>query len=95
MSAVAWYEFARSPRSPEQLALARAVLLEDGIVPFSEVHAERASAMFRELGSPRRRAADIAIATTAIIEHAALLTGNLPDFEDIPGLVLERVGTTR
>ena len=36
MSAIAWYEFSRGPRTPEQLAVARSFLFEDGIVPFSE-----------------------------------------------------------
>jgi predicted nucleic acid-binding protein len=36
MSAVAWYEFSRGPRTPEQLAVARSFLGEDGVVPFSE-----------------------------------------------------------
>ena len=32
MSAVAWYELARGPRTPEQLAVARSFFFEDGIV---------------------------------------------------------------
>ena len=36
MSAVAWYEFSRGPRTPEQLAVGRAFLLDEGVVPFSE-----------------------------------------------------------
>ncbi len=33
MSAVAWYEFSRGPRTPEQLATARSFFTTDGIVP--------------------------------------------------------------
>lgn len=94
MSAVAWYEFARGPRSPEQLAVARTFLLEDGVVSFSEDHAERAAAIFSLLGRPRRRAADIAIAAAAISDGAALLTANPSDFEGIPDLILEWMSTT-
>ena len=36
MSAVAWYEFSRGPRTPEQLAVARSFLGEEGVVAFSE-----------------------------------------------------------
>jgi hypothetical protein len=50
MSAVAWYEFARGPRTPEQLALARGQLEEnDGVVELSEALAVRAADAFRAL----------------------------------------------
>ena len=65
MSAVAWYEFSRGPRTPEQLAVARSFFFEDGIVPLSEELASAAAEVFRQLGSPRRRAADVAIGVTA------------------------------
>jgi predicted nucleic acid-binding protein len=89
MSSVAWYEFSRGPRTPNQLAVARSFLLGDGIVPFDELLAEAAAELFRALGSPRRRSADIAIAVTAISQGAALVTLNPADFQDIPGLALE------
>ena len=88
MSAVAWYEFARGPRRPEQLAVARTFLLDQGVIPFTEDLAEAAAQLFRQLGSPRRRSADIAIAVTAIACGAKLLTLNPADFKDIPGLEL-------
>jgi predicted nucleic acid-binding protein len=88
MSAVAWYEFARGPRTPEQLGVARALLHDDGIVPFSEDFAELAAEVFRQLGSPRRRATDIAIAVTAMALGARLVTGNAADFKGIAGLDL-------
>ena len=52
MSAVAWYEFSRGPRTPEQLAVARTFFAEDGIVPLSEELAALAGEVFRSLGSP-------------------------------------------
>ena len=88
MSAIAWYEFSRGPRTPEQLAMARAIFDEDGIVPLSEELAAQAAEVFRSLGSPRRRAADIAIGVTAASRSARLLTCNMRDFAGIPDLDL-------
>jgi predicted nucleic acid-binding protein len=92
MSAIAWYEFSRGPRTPEQLAVGRSFFSEDGIVPFWEELSVVAADVFRRLGSPRRRAADIAIGVTAVALDALLLTRNGRDFAGIPGLRLESVG---
>jgi predicted nucleic acid-binding protein len=90
MSAVAWYEFARGPRTPEQLAVARSFFAPaDGIVPLSEELATRAAEVFRSLGSPRKRAADIAIGVTAAALGATLLSRNKRDFSGVPHLALE------
>ena len=86
MSAVAWYEFCRGPRTPEQLAVARSLFFDDGIVPFSEELAARAADVFRSLGSPRRRTADVAIGVTAAELGAVLVTRNARDFAGIPQL---------
>jgi predicted nucleic acid-binding protein len=88
MSAIAWYEFARGPRTPEQLALAGAVIDEEDVVPFDASASQVAADIFRELGSPRRRANDIAIGTAAAAAGATLWTLNSDDFADIPGLEL-------
>lgn len=90
ISAVAWYEFSRGPRTPEQLAVARSFFFEDGVIPFSEELAALSSEVFRSLGSPRRRAADVAIGVTAASMAACLLTRNASDFAGIPHLELER-----
>lgn len=90
MSAVAWYEFTRGPRTPEQIAVARSLLDDDGgVVPLSEPLAVRAGEVFRSLGSPRKRAADVAIGVTAAALGAVLLTRNRADFAGIPELELE------
>ena len=47
-----------------------------------------AARLYREVGCPRQRAADLAIAATAIAYEAALWTLNPNDFRDIPGLRL-------
>lgn len=91
MSAVAWYEFARGPRQPEQLAVAREFLGETGVVPLSDEIATTAASVFRELGSPRRRATDIAIGVTALLTPATLVTRNASDFVDIRGLAVLNV----
>lgn len=93
MSAIAWYEFARGPRTPEQLAVARSFLGEDGVVPFSEGMAVRAAEVFRQLGSPRKRAADVAIGVAAALRDAVLLTRNARDFAGIRDLRLEPART--
>jgi predicted nucleic acid-binding protein len=92
ISAVAWYEFSRGPRTAEQLAVARSLFGNEGIVPFSEDLADAAAEVFRSLGSPRRRAADIAIGVTAAAAGAALLTRNARDFARVPDLRLETAG---
>jgi len=89
MSAVAWYEFCRGPRTPEQIATARALFGDEGIVAFDERLSEQAGQEFRRLGQPRKRAADIAIAVIAVSQSATLLTRNRSDFSDITGLTLE------
>ena len=92
ISAVAWYEFSRGPRTPEQLAVARSFFGEDGVLAFTEATAAEAADVFRRLGSPRRRAADVAIGVTAAIHQAVLLTRNARDFTGIPGLRAEPAG---
>jgi predicted nucleic acid-binding protein len=93
MSAVAWYEFARGPRTPEQLAVARSFLGDDGVLGFSEGLAAAAAEVFRRLGSPRKRAADVAIGVTAAVREAVLVTRNARDFAGIPDLTVETAGT--
>lgn len=93
MSAWAWYELLRGPRTPEQLAVASLVLGDSGIVPVSGAIAEDAAEVFRWLGSPKRRAADIVIGVTARNLGATLLSRNADDFADIEGLEVEPLGS--
>ena len=92
VSAVAWFEFCRGPRTPEQIATARAFLEDGRIVAFSEDLAATAADVFRQLGSPRRRAADVAIGVTAAARGATLVSRNARDFAGIPGLAVEEAG---
>jgi predicted nucleic acid-binding protein len=87
MSALAWYEFCRGPRIPQQEAVARSYLEAEGVIEFDENAAARAADIFRRLGSPRRRAADVAIAAVAIGRGARLLTGNTRDYSGIDDLL--------
>lgn len=89
MSAVAWYEFCRGPRTSEQIAVARSLFSESGVIPFSEELAAETAEVFRLLGSPRKRAADVAIGVTAATMGARLLTRNGRDFAGIPHLEVE------
>ena len=97
ISSIAWYEFCRGPRTPAQLVVARSFFGDEGIVAFNEPLAERAAEEFRRLGSPRRRAADVAIGVVAERRDAVLLTRNAGDFADVEGLRVEGAasGTTR
>lgn len=90
MSAWAWYEFRRGPRTAEQLAAASLLLGESGVVSVSIDIAEEAAEVFRALGSPRRRAADVVIGVTARVCGATLLSRNAEDFAGIEGLRLEQ-----
>ena len=82
----------RHTRTPEQIATARAFLGEGGegsVVAFDEDLAATAADVFRQLGSPRRRAADVAIGVTAAARRATLISRNVRDFSGMPGLVVE------
>lgn len=92
VSAVAWFEFCRGPRTPEQIATTRSFLEDGHVVAFSEDLAESAADVFRQLGSPRRRAADVAIGVTAVARGATLVSRNARDFAGIPGLAVEEAG---
>src|SRR5689334_1796744 len=72
ISSIAWYEFCRGPRTPEQIAVARDIFGAEGVVAFTDMLAELAADQFRRLGSPRRRAADVAIGIVAVSREATL-----------------------
>jgi predicted nucleic acid-binding protein len=88
ISAIAWYEFLRGPRTPEAVAVASAMFGEEGILAFDEATAQRAADLYRGAAATRRRAADLAIAAHAIGRRATLLTHNPRDYAGIEGLTL-------
>src|SRR5688572_29467443 len=89
VSALFWYEYCRGPRTPAQLAVAETLLGDGGVLPIDATVAARAADLFRTMGSPRRRAADVLVAASAIVDGAVLWTCNVADFSNVPGL---RVG---
>lgn len=88
ISSIAWYEFQRGPRTAEQTAVAETLLIPVGVVPFTREAADIAAALYKTLRKPRKRVADLAIASVAIAGGAALATANVRHFGDIPGLRL-------
>ena len=66
--------------------------LDTDFLPFSETLAAEAAEVFRRLGSPRKRAADVAIGVTAAVHDAVLVTRNARDFAGIPALRVEAAG---
>ena len=71
---------------------ARAFFAVGGIIPLSEQVAGATAEVFRQLGSPRRRATDIVIGVTAAFRNATSLTRNASDFAGMPGLHVDTIG---
>jgi predicted nucleic acid-binding protein len=90
ISSLVQYEWLRGPRSVEQLALADALFPSESIAVFGPDEARVAAQLYRHVRRARARAADLAIAASAIEHGAALWTLNTGDFDDIPGLTLYR-----
>ncbi len=86
------YEWARGPRTPEEIAVQRALFPGNRVIPFGEPEAELSARLYHDFNRAGRRARgreiDLAIAATAILRDASLLTLNVADFRDIPGLRL-------
>lgn len=89
---VVLYEWRRGPRFNEEIRLQEALFPATEALPFGFREAELAARIYRGLAAqgrrPRGREIDIAIAATAMVADAELLTLNRADFVDIPGLRL-------
>lgn len=59
------------------------------VLPFEEEDARRYGDIVRAVGFSRRKSYDRMIAAQALNHGAALVTNNIADFADIPGLTLE------
>ncbi len=94
VSAVAWSEFLNGPHTLTQKDAVRAIL-QGGVRPFDEDHAEQASRLFHQTGRRRGSHADCMIAAAALCSREPVATRNIRDFERfIPyGLLLERIPT--
>lgn len=86
------YEWLRGARLPEELE-AQEALFPSGTVPgFGLEEAAIAAKLYREVPRARGREIDLAIAACALAWEATLWTLNVEDFDDLPGLVVERPG---
>jgi predicted nucleic acid-binding protein len=88
VSSIVLYEWWRGPRTEAELDVQEALVSARSACGFGAAEAALAADIYRRLNRPRNRAVDIAIASCAIIQHAALWTLNPRDFADIPGLEL-------
>ncbi len=59
------------------------------VVPFDEVDAEQYRKIVRQIGFARNRILDRMIAATALRYSMPIVTANVRDFRDIPGLQIE------
>lgn len=89
-----WLAYLNRSRKPEQVVLAYAKLeairrsfLKMNVLSFSD----EAQAKFTELRRqcPRLRTLDLRIASVALVSNSTLLTRNLRDFRQVPGLDVE------
>ncbi|MBI4299843.1 MAG: type II toxin-antitoxin system VapC family toxin [Chloroflexi bacterium] len=82
----------RSPNPAEAEAILQSFLEAVPILPFSLSVARRCAHLREELRSRRRRvnqrALDLIIAATALEHSLTLVTRNVEDYEDIPGVEL-------
>lgn len=88
VSTLAFFEWLRGPRAPEELEDQEALLPSVEARPFGPPEAARAAGIYRAVKRARGRDMDIAIAACTIEHGAHLWTLNPDDFRDIPGLGL-------
>jgi predicted nucleic acid-binding protein len=86
------YEWLRGPRLPEELDAQEALFPRESAVAFGPEEAATAAVLYGTIRRPRGREVDLAIAACAITWDARLWTLNLDDFNDVPGLAVERPG---
>ncbi len=82
------YEWLRGPRGPEELDAQEALFPTASALPFGPEEAGIAARLYAAVDKPRGREVDIAIASCAIAQDAAVWTLNVADFEDLPGIAL-------
>lgn len=87
-SALVLFEWRRGTRHPDELHVQESLFPSDAAVAFGPAEARLASELYSLVRRPRGREIDLAIAASALLQHAVLWTLNPGDFEDIPGLQL-------
>jgi predicted nucleic acid-binding protein len=83
-----FYEFLRGPRRPEELAFQNALFPLERALTYGPAEAQLSAKLYRSVPRARGRELDLAIASCAIFQDAALWTLNTRDFAGIPGLRL-------
>lgn len=88
LSAIVLYEWLRGPRTRPELIAQEHLFPRHLAVPFGPAQADEAAKLYASIKRPRRREIDLAVASCALVDGAALWTLNRADFLDIPGLSL-------
>lgn len=91
-SAVVWFEFVCGPLSASDKDNVRQVL-NNQILPLTDVHAEKAAELFNAAGRARQKMRDCMVAGAAIAAGLPLLTQNVADFKSFKaaGLVVRTI----
>ncbi len=88
LSAIAFYEWLRGPRTAQELQDQEDLLPGHAAFPFTAAQAALSAKLYQSLPRARSRVLDFAIAAGALEQRAMLWTLNRADFADIPGLRL-------
>jgi predicted nucleic acid-binding protein len=88
LSAIVLYEWLRGPRTRADLSAQESLFPSDQAVGFGPAEAAAAAKLYQQVGRPRGREIDLAVAACALVNGAAIWTLNPGDFRDIPGLRL-------
>lgn len=88
--ALAFYEWLRGPRMPDELEAVEALFPLESALPFGPEESATAAHLYRSVPRARGREVDLAIAAHALVHDATVWTLNVRDFDDIPGLTAVR-----
>jgi len=88
LSSIVLYEWLRGPRLRAELVAQEELFPRHTALPFGPPHAALAATLYESVRRPRGREIDLAIASVALTDGAALWTLNRQDFSDNPDLRL-------
>lgn len=88
ISSIVLYEWLRGPRRASELRAQDLLLPIGGVFPFGPREAVIAARLYKEIGRPRGREVDLAIAACALSAGASIWTLNTDAFAGIAGLDL-------